>query len=190
MNNTSGGLLQKSLSKVFQNSLAAQAAEVLLLLLIGAIAITLHARMRIPLHIPGRQGLIFMAVIIAGKSFSRYPFAASVSCLGSSSLLMMNILGYDDPFMPVVYASLGVIIDSMFFLFSRLGKSPWILAFAGGISWATIPLIRLVTSMITGFPYHSLMAGLWLPLSSHFIAGFLGCFIALVSIRIVTKNTE
>ncbi len=47
-------VLQKSISKVFPNKSFALAIEILFLLLMGALAITLHAKLRIPMHLPGR----------------------------------------------------------------------------------------------------------------------------------------
>ena len=190
MNNTNGGLLQKNLSRVFQNSRVADIAELFLLLLLGAIAVTLHSRLRIPLHIPGRQGLIFMAIIVAGRSFSKFSFAGSVSCLGASALLFFNVLGYHDPYMPLTYLALGIIIDLISGITSTFSKNIFVLSIAAGLSWACIPLLRMLFSFVTGYFYDSLAAGLIYPLSTHFAAGYLGGLTALGAVSLKRKKTN
>jgi len=185
-----GGLLQRNLSKVFPNKLAVSAAEIFLLLLAGAIAITLHSRLRMPLHIPGRQGLFFIAIIMAASYFSKYSFAASVSCFGAAILLYFNMLGYNDPFMPLVYMVVGVIIDVLTRVSSKISKSIFILAMAAGLGWASIPLIRMALSLLTGFPFHSLASGLLFPVFTHFVSGYAGAVVGLSLSILVTKNKK
>jgi hypothetical protein len=180
--------LQRSLSKVLAAKWSQELAEILLLLIIGMIALTLHARLRIPMQMPGRQGLIFMAMIVGGRMISHYRFAASLSCLGASSLLLMNFPGFSDPFLPLIYLALGVIMDGLFKLSESFGQKSLILALAGGLSWACIPILRHLISSFTGLPYHSLLNGLLLPVTTHFLFGFAGSLIAALAISKSFKN--
>ena len=70
MNNSGGSALQKTLLKIFPDKVVADIACIILLLLFGMLAITLHAKLRIPLQLPGRQGIIFVSFIMVAKTFS------------------------------------------------------------------------------------------------------------------------
>ena len=78
-------LLQRTISKVFPNSTVAATVEIIFLLGLGMIAVVLHTKLRMPMHLPGKQGVLFMALIITGKGLSRFPFAASLSGIGAAS---------------------------------------------------------------------------------------------------------
>jgi len=190
METINGSLLQRNISKVFPSKIAAQSVELLFLFLIGMLAITLHAKLRIPMHLPGKQGLIFMLFIILARSSSSYSFAASLTCLGASSLLFLNIFGFDDPFMPLVYIFIGIVMDLLFGFASKLPAKALIIGLASGLSWMAIPLFRILISNLTGFPYLSLAGGLAFPLFTHFTFGFLGGYIGFNLVRIFNKNTK
>ena len=166
--------LQKSLSRVFPNRAVATGVEVLFLLLLGMIAITLHSKLRIPMHLPGKQGVLFVALIVTGRGLSRLPFAASVTCTGSALLLLTNWLGFHDPFISVTYILLGGVMDLIFSVSSKFSERPWILAIASGIAWMFIPLFRLLISWFVTIPMNSFSSGIAWPFITHLIFGFTG----------------
>lgn len=188
MQTANGKLLQKNISRVFPNNTIAIAFEMLLLLLIGMLAVTIHAKLRIPMQLPGKHGIIFMALMFTSRSISRFPFAASLACMGASFLLYLNILGFKDPFMPGIYLLIGVLLDSAFYLAEKKYLNIIFLAIMGGICWMFIPLIREIFFVLTGFPYFSLMKGLVWPVSTHFIFGFLGILIGAGIIKLLQKK--
>jgi hypothetical protein len=140
----------------------------------GVIAMLMHAKLRIPMHLPGKNGLFFMMIVVSAASSSRFSFGASIACLGSATLLLVSNLGFDDPFMPIVYLLLGVFMDLLFGIAKTISSNVFIVALASGISWMLIPLIRSGISLLTGFPYESLLTGITYPLFTHFIFGMLG----------------
>jgi hypothetical protein len=140
----------------------------------GAIAMLLHAKLRIPMHLPGKSGLFFMIIIITARASSRYTFGSSMACLGAASVLLISNLGFDDPFMPVVYILLGFVMDFLFIVTTSFKQNVFLIALASGMSWMFIPIIRSAVSAITGFPYESLLGGLFYPLFTHFIFGLIG----------------
>ncbi|HBX51042.1 MAG: hypothetical protein A2275_19090 [Bacteroidetes bacterium RIFOXYA12_FULL_35_11] len=189
MENVNGRLLPKSISKVLPNNAKlALALEILFLLLLGMLAVALHAKLRIPMKLPGKHGLVFMLLMVSSRYISRLPFATSLSCLGASLLLYVNVLGFHDPFMPVVYITLGVILDMLFGFTNRLGSKWWLIALAGGIGWMMIPVLRILISMVSGFPYASLLVGFVYPLATHFFFGLTGTLIGILIIKAVSKN--
>ena len=188
MNNFSGNVLQRSISRVFPNKLVADITEVLLLMLIGMLAITLHAKLRIPMHLPGKQGIMFMLFIVSARAMSQYGFATSMTCFGASILLFFNAMGFHDPFMPLVYILLGIVMDVLFGLINKFKPSIILIALAGGLSWMFIPIFRLILGSIFGFPYLSLLGGAAYPLFTHFVFGFVGSLIGAGIISISTKK--
>ncbi len=169
-----GNVLQRNISKVFPNKATATVVEILFLFLMGVMAMLIHAKLRIPMHLPGKNGLLFMMIVVSATASSRFSFGASITCLGSATLLMFANLGFDDPFMPIVYILLGVFMDLLFGLAKTISTNVFVIALASGLSWMFIPLIRSGVSLLTGFPYQSLLGGIFYPLFTHFIFGILG----------------
>jgi len=180
MDNISGKLFQKTLSKSLQNKWQLELAEVIFLFLLGMLAITLHARMRIPLQLPGKFGLVFMLLLVSGRLVSHYRFATSVSCLGASGMLMFNFLGFDDPYMSFIYLLMGFIMDVLFKLAEKSKYNYYFVILAGGLSWACIPILRLILAGFFSFHYHSLSNGLLYPLTTHFVFGVAGSALAVL----------
>jgi len=188
--NMNGNVLQRNISKVFPNRITATAAEIIILFLMGALAMFLHAKLRIPMHLPGRNGLIFMMIVVSACTASEYSFSASIICLGSASLLLATNLGFSDPFMPVVYLLLGFFIDLFLGIARAIRSNVFIIAVASGLSWMLIPVIRTGVSFISGFTYNSLMGGIAYPLFTHFIFGFVGGLIGAVLIYLAGKSQK
>ena len=181
-------LLQKSLSKVFRNSKVALTAEVIFLLMLGAIAIAIHSKLRIPMHLPGKQGVLFIALVVTGRGISRLPYAASITCLGSALFLLTPMLGFHDPFMSLTYILLGGTMDLLFGFSAKLSDKPWVLALASGVAWMFIPLFRLFLSLFATMPLNMFSSGIVYPFLTHLLFGFTGGLIgagvlALLNLR-------
>ncbi len=174
MKNITTGVLQRSLSKVLPNKTIATIVEVLFLFLIGMLAVTLHAKLRIPMGIPGKHGVLFMFLLISAYSFSKFRFATLISCAGASILLFTNVLAFDDPFMVYEYMALGFVMDLLLNGVPRLQSKVWFIAIVCGISWMIIPLSREIIHLTTGFYFNSLLKGFFIPVMTHFAAGFTG----------------
>ena len=187
MEQVSGKLFQKSISKVFQNKLVADILEVIFLLLIGMLAITIHSKLRIPLGIPGKHGLIFMFLLITGKMASRFSFAASISSIGAASLLYLNVLGFTDPFLPAIYLFIGFSLDLMFVVHGKREKSPYLIAFFCGLSYMFIPLLRLFLNTIVHIPYLSLMGNILGTFMMHIVFGFIG---GLLGVKLIQASNK
>ena len=167
-------LLQKSLSRAFPNRALSQAAEVIFLLLMGMAAIALHNSLRVPMHLPGKQGLLYVALVVTGRGMSRMPFAASITCIGSSLLLVTGLPAFHDPFMAVTYVLLGGVMDLVYRIVSRYSETPWVIALASGVAWTFIPLFRLLLSLFVSVPMNLFSSGYAYPFLTHLLFGFTG----------------
>ena len=181
--------LQKTISRVFPNSSVASAAEVIFLLGLGMIAVVLHAKLRMPMHLPGKQGLLFMALILGGKGLSRFPFAASISGIGAATLLLVPGLGFHDPFMALNYLFLGFIIDLVAGLASRFTTRTWLIAIICGACWIFIPMFRLTLSLFVDMPLGAFRSGLLYPFATHLAFGIAGGLVAAGLLTLAGKKS-
>jgi hypothetical protein len=165
---------KKTLSSVLSK---AQVAwwEALLLFGLGATAVLLHQALRAPLNLPGRHGLEWMALLILGRALSRSRVAGSITSVGAATFSVLPIWGaVHDPFIWLIYLVPGLLMDFVFAKLPGMTGKLWFLALLGSLAHATKPLIRLVITLITGFPFGSLLYGILYPLGSHLLFGLLG----------------
>ena len=152
----------------------AWALEALLLFALGGLAMVLHAKMRIPIRVPGHHGLEFMALMIGGRSISRMPIASTVSGMGVAAFCLLPFLGFRDPFMPIVFFIPGLLIDLGFNVFPKLKAKVWFLGLVAALAHVSIPVTRTIISLVTGYQYGSLQGGLLYPLSTYLEFGLMG----------------
>jgi hypothetical protein len=177
----------RSITKVFPAKWA-WAVEALLLFALGGLAMVLHAKMRIPIRVPGHHGLEFMALIIAGRSISRIPFGASISGLGVAAFCLLPFLGFRDPFMPIVFFIPTLLVDIGFRAMPGFQKKVWYLVIIAALAHASIPLTRTIISLLTGYQYGSLLGGLLYPLSSYLNFGLLGGLLGAGVVHVFRKK--
>ncbi len=170
-----GELHQKNILSQSLTKRSAITAEYLLLIGIGMIAITLHARFRMGFNIPGHHGITFMTMMIMGRSISKMPWASTISAIGVGALLFVPILGFKDPFMAMVFILPGFMLDLLYGSFQKVSNKAWFIALSAGIAYMMIPLIRMVINLTTGFPYFTFVKhGYFIPVLTHLIFGLIG----------------
>jgi hypothetical protein len=183
-----GKVLTKTWSGLSHRTWISVVLESLLLMIIGAVAVTLHARMRTPLNIPGHHGLEFMAIFILARMGSNLKFAASISSLGIGMLLLFPILGFKDPFIGFNYMLPGFLLDALYISSPRLKRNLIFLSIISGLAYFMIPLSRLVLMATTGFPYNSFIKhGFFLTLLSFLLFGMAGGFLGAGLVSSIRK---
>ncbi|HEX7410752.1 MAG TPA: hypothetical protein VF298_01280 [Bacteroidales bacterium] len=190
MKNQTTQVLQKSLSKAFPGNRAELLAEAFILLLTGMLAMVLHAKLRIPMHLPGKQGLLFMFIVISSSLLSRVRFSTLLVTTGAASLLLTGFGGFDDPLMPVYYLSVGFVMDLFLISSPRFLQKAWLIGLAGGLSFSLIPVSRALISIFTGLPYPSLFTGILYPWITHFLFGFVGSFLAAMAVKTLAESEK
>lgn len=181
------GSSQKTISKTYQTKVFLTILEIILLAGIGAIGVLLHAKFRFPLRIPGHWGLIYMAILVAGRLFSKKPYASSLSSIGAATMLLLP-LGFKDPFMPFIYMFPGFLLDTFYYLFKKNNQHIIIVAFISGVAYCAIPLIRILLSATTGIFYGSFIGGFFYPVIMHIIFGAAGGILALFAYKLIKKK--
>lgn len=149
--------------------------EALALLGLGALAVVLHQTLRMPLNLPGRHGVEWMALLVIGRCFGRSRYAGSLASIGAAVTAVLPFwAGFDDPFIWLIYLLPGPLMDFAFARFSRWQGNLAFLVVLGGLAHATKPLVRWIISLVTGFPYGSLLWGVGYPLATHILFGMAG----------------
>lgn len=159
-----------SLSKAYEIEIV----KGLLVFLLGSFAIIIHAKLRIPLGIPGRHGIIFMALLFLGKYMYNSKFSGSLFSLGCNSILIFSNMGFNDPYMPVIIMFPGLITDILPMVFKTKNAKLGFTILVGAIAYMSIPTLRTIIMSLTGFPYGSLLKSPILPFITYFLFGALG----------------
>jgi hypothetical protein len=184
----SGKLQTKSISKVLVSKTTLFAVlEFLIAFGLGALAITLHARLRMPMRIPGHHGLEFMALLFIGRSLIKSKFSGTFFSFGTGTMLFIPFLGFSDPFAPIVYMLPGILIDVFNFVKPKYFKNIYITAIIGGLAYAAIPFTRILISFITGYYYKSLAIHPIYTIVSYIGFGLAGTIITLGIIKSFKK---
>lgn len=187
---TNTGLLEKTLSSVFPNKRISILAEILLFFVIGAIAAVLHAKLRLPMQIPGRQGLVFMAVMMLSRSMTRLPYASSLSFAGAAGMMAIFPLGFGSAFTPIIYLIVGVWCDLLFRILPVITTRMIVAGIISGITWMAIPLLRIALMLTTGMYFDSFRFGFSYPIATHLVFGFLGGMLGFSMIKIFQSKRK
>ena len=166
--------MNENIQTLERQSINSIVLEYAILFLLGIIAIVIHAKMRIPMRLPGHHGVEFMMLMMSGRVISKQKYASSFFSLGVASMIFLPFMGFHDPFMTLVYILPGFFIDFFYFKIFNANPKIWLIALLSGFAYALIPISRFLISSFTGFPYGSLLTGIWYPLTLHFLFGLSG----------------
>lgn len=185
-----GKLQTKSISKALVNkSTLITVIEFLIAFGLGALAVTLHARLRMPIRIPGHHGLEFMALLFMGKALMKTRFSGTFFSFGTGTMLFIPFLGFSDPFAPIVYMLPGIIVDLVNFVQPKAYKKIYLTAIIGGLAYVSIPITRVIITFLTGYMYKSLALHPLYTIVSYFMFGLAGTIITLGIIKSFKKTT-
>lgn len=187
-----GAFFQNSRSRTYPTEGLLTWWEALLLLGSGSLAVVLHQSFSLPLGLPGHHGIEWMALLIIGRSFSRFKGAGTLASIGAAGTAMLPMFGaVRDPFIWLIYLLPGPIMDLAFRYLPKYAGTFWFMSILGGLAHISKPLFRLFITVISGWSYGSFRFGVVYPISSHFlygmIGGLLGALIVLGVHRITKK---
>jgi hypothetical protein len=186
MNAVSGASWTRSRSRIFPHEGLGALAQVAVLVGLGLAAVFLHQALRAPLHLPGRQGLIWMALLAGGRAASPLPWAGTLTGLGAG---LGAFAGLTDPLSGFIYSLSGVLADWAYTALPFLRRHAWALALAFGLLHALKPLLRWAIGLwYLPLPHPSLAAGLAYPLATHFLFGALGALGGLGLLRVFRRR--
>jgi hypothetical protein len=165
----------KSISKAFPTEWTLAWWEALLLLGSGALAVVLHQSFRLALGLPGYHGIEWMALLIMGRSFSKFRGAGTFASLGAAGMSMLPVWGAShDPFIWLIYLLPGPVMDLAFRYLPRYADKLWFLMILGGLAHVTKPITRLIITIFSGWSFGSFRYGVVYPIASHLLYGLIG----------------
>lgn len=184
-----GNVQQRNLLKGFLTSIDIERVlEIALLILSGALAIVLHARLRIPMNVPGHHGIEFMTIIIAARLASRMKWASSISAIGIGVFILFPVLGFKDPMSGFNYMLPCFAIDFIYNLTRNSKYAKLMLAIGAGLGYMMVPISRILFSLSTGYVFPSFLKhGMVTPVVTFFIFGVLGGLIGTGIYQLIKK---
>ena len=164
---------------VVPRSTARVLAEVALLIGSGLLVTVLHRALRMPLGLPGRHGIEWMAILLIVRCASTLPAAASISMVGAAGLAMVPMFApTHDPFIWIVYLVPGFIVDALWRVLPKAKARIWVTALLlvpiAMFAHMTKPIIRTIISLIAGWPFGSFRYGVAYPILTHALFGLAG----------------
>ncbi len=106
-------------------------SQLLILLGLGTAAVALHVALRFPLHLPGRHGLEWLALLLLARQFSPLPWAASLTGSGAAALSVLF-----NPASAPAYLITGVLLDLGWRRLYRWRHHALLLALLAGAAFA------------------------------------------------------
>jgi len=174
----------KLLSNLFPSKTTSTIVEVSFLFLAGIFAAWAQYAAKVPLQLPGKQGLIFMFIIASLASVSGIRFSSSIAVSGAALFMFLVPGPNPDPFKPFIILLTGAFLDAMLYNAKAKMRIPILfIAIAGSLSWALIPVSRIIITYFTGIFYKSFATGFVYPLLAHMMFGFAGALLAAIIFR-------
>lgn len=184
-----GPSLLKIRSNVFPIDIPAW-LEALLLISSGASAVVLHQAFRWPLNLPGHHGIEWMAILLIGRACSRLGSAGSLTSLGAVGMTALTGWMGRDPFIWLIYAVPGLLVDLAFRTLPRYTNRIWFLMLLGALAHSTKPLIRLSITVACGWSFGSFRFGIAYPVASHLLYGLIGGLLAALLVLSIRKTSK
>jgi hypothetical protein len=175
---------QSVISSLFPNRTSAIIAEISFLFLAGVFAAFVQHAIKVPMQLPGKQGLFFVFILASVASMSKMKLAGSFTVFGAAIFMFLVPGPNPDFFKPLIIILMGAMFDAFLFKAKSIDKiGLFLIAIAGSLCWAMIPFSRLVISSFTGIVYKSFASGFFYPFATHLLFGFAGALLAGIIFR-------
>ena len=151
----------------------------------GMIAMLLHESFRYGLDLPGRQGLILMAILLFVRCASPYSYGATVAGAGG---LVAALIWRDNPTAALIVLSQGILLDVIYRQLSFSIVTLWLFPLMAGLVHMIKPLLKVGLILYAGMDTEAFRHGLAYPFLTHFIFGSVGGLIGFMAWRSMKKN--
>lgn len=151
--NMNGKMLQKTLSEQSHRTIISGVLRILLFLCLGMAAVLIHSRLKTPLNIPGKHGLIFMAIFVGIRLSSGFKYAASIASIGAGFMIFMPIAGFSDPFAAFHYLLPGITLDLLSLKNKSWHNKLFFVLLISGLAYMMVPVSKMIFMLVAGIPY-------------------------------------
>jgi len=168
---------QSILLNLFQNKTQAFIAEIFFLFVAGIFAAVAQQYLKMPMQLPGKQGLLFMLILSSTVTLSRIKGAGTITSSGATAFMLLFQVSSGDVFKPFLILFVGIVLDFLISFWRKIGQPLFFLGLAGALSWAVIPVSRMFISMFSGVYFYSFSSGVLYPIATHLLFGFTAAII-------------
>lgn len=144
------------------------------------VLIALSNLIRIPMHIPGHTGLIWITILTFCSLIYRKAGASTLAGIVAGFVASILALGNDGPFVFFKYFLPGLSMDLLFTFIPYMATRWYLAALVGAISHWTKLLCNYIIGSILNLPQGFLIAGVKIATLNHFIFGFCGGALAFI----------
>lgn len=167
MNETQIGVLPRRLSLSVSD-----AKQIAWLATLGAAIALSHAMLKSPLGIPGHH-VEWMALLVIARRTSKYSWAATFTSATAAGFAMMPGVAQGFGAGWMTYLAAGAVMD-LLFTQSYFKNSVTGVALMAALAHLAKPLIRIPSSLALSIPYKALLVGVFYPIITFFVFGFIG----------------
>lgn len=164
-------------SSVIDASAPLSWTRALLLCAAGAAAAVLHSATRGHLHLPGHQGLVWMALLGLVRVSTGASWGASVTGVGAGAAAALPFLGFHEPLSITAYVVSGLAFDALVSITPASRTRSLRIGALAAVAFATKPLLQGLATVGLGWRTPVSTHGLMYPLTLHLVFGFAGGFI-------------
>jgi hypothetical protein len=172
-------------SSVIETLRSNRAAALAALAGLGLLGFWLHQSLRWPLHLPGRHGLDWLAILVFARLLSRERWTAT--WVGLSATASAFLLGAHHAVPFLNYGLAGLALDALFLAGGALRSRFGFVIAAAGLAHAAKPLAGWLLLACCGLAGDSLNSGLTYPLLTHLGFGMAGGALGFGLVRLTRR---
>ncbi len=148
--------------------------DIVLLALVAALITVGTVLVHIPLHVPGKSGIVWIALMVVGRGLVRKPGAGLLVGVVAGVLVTLAGLGSESIFTWTKFASAGLTLDVATWALGGDLTRLWAAALAGAAAHLAKLVAMTVAGLLLGLPLTVVAVGLGLTATTHVLFGAVG----------------
>jgi ABC-type thiamin/hydroxymethylpyrimidine transport system permease subunit len=155
----------------------------LVIALVAAMIVTAKFYFRLPIGVPGKSGVFWMALLLIGVGLVRRPGAGSLIGFISGILAIALLPGREGILVGLKYFAPGVVMDVMWTSFGGRFNNVAVAMLAGAAANIAKLTTSYVIGLLAGIPHGYLAIGLGIASTTHLFFGALGGWVGCITLR-------
>jgi hypothetical protein len=158
----------------------------MLMALLAALVFISKTFVKIPVHVPGHSGVIWIALMVVGAGLIRRFGTAFVIGFVAGMLVTLFGWGRDSLLEWTRYAAAGLTLDVVGLLLGGRFESPVVAAIAGAAAHVAKLVTMLIVGLLLRLPAAFLGIGLGVAATTHLVFGVLGGIVGALLLRVLS----